>query len=210
MGWRHVSVAQPQGQHSGQQQQAQAHAIDRAGAGHKHQTAQGRTADDRHLGAGRIEGGGPRQQGRRHKQRSQGLLGRHLKSTRQPQHHRQAQEQITPEPTASLRPAGSGRQQHQRHHGLSDQTSGDDATAVHAIGRMPGHQREHQGRNKLVEPHQAQVPGAVGKLVHLPADSHHQHLLGRGAGQPRTPHAHVVAQPKQIAQTRIGRHGEPL
>jgi hypothetical protein len=71
---------------------------------------------------------------------------------------------------------------------------------------MTGHQRQQQGRQKLKQADQTQVPGTAGQLVHLPAHGDHQHLLATDAGQPRIPKAHEVRLAGQVRKV-VQSHG---
>lgn len=69
--------------------------------------------------------------------------------------------------------------QQQGHSALRQHAQGQYPTAAQAIDEMTCRQGQQQGRDELEETHQTKIPGATRELVHLPGDSHHQHLLGQ-------------------------------
>ena len=63
----------------------------------------------------------------------------------------------------------------------------DHDAAVVAVGDLADHEAEHHHREELHEPDQAEVEGAAGQLIDLPADRDRLHLIGgvgRGARAP--------------------------
>lgn len=70
------------------------------------------------------------------------------------------------------------RGQQDRRTGLQTQTYGHKARPVNPIsGVTRGEGRQHR-RRELKQADQAQIPGAAGQLVHVPADGQQKHLLG--------------------------------
>jgi hypothetical protein len=65
----------------------------------------------------------------------------------------------------------------------------DDVAAVVAVGHVARDQRQRERRHELEQADEAQVPRAVRQVVHLPADGHHQHLVGHRAGHAARPEA---------------------
>ena len=70
-----------------------------------------------------------------------------------------------------------------------------------ARGRPPA---PAPARQELHQPDQAEIPGAGGEVVHLPADRDHQHLVGGRAGQSRANQKRMNAgwRSSRIAQRR--------
>ena len=62
------------------------------------------------------------------------------------------------------------RGDHHGRQGIDALRSAHDQTAVVAVSRMPDQQREHDRRHELDQPDQAEIEGAVGQFVDLPAD----------------------------------------
>ncbi len=63
----------------------------------------------------------------------------------------------------------------------------DDATAVELVGHVPGGKGQKHGGYELHEADQAQVEGAVGQFVDLPADGDGHHLEAEARGAPGEP-----------------------
>jgi hypothetical protein len=185
LGRRRVFVVHPHHQQGAEHEQRRAHAVHHARAGRVQQAAQRRPADDGRLHRAAVEGQRPRQQRRRHQQRRQRLLRGHLEALGHAEHEAQGQDEVARGPAFM-----AGQHQHQGAHGLHHQRQRHHAAAVVAVGHVAGHQRERERGQELVQAHQAQVPGAAGQVVHLPAHGHHQHLAGAGARQARAPEAH--------------------
>jgi hypothetical protein len=78
-----------------------------------------------------------------------------------------------------------GDEQADRDQRLAEHAGGVDAATVEVIGDMTGRQGEQQGGNKLEQADQPKIPGAASDVVHLPADSDHQHLVGDHADKAR-------------------------
>jgi len=81
---------------------------------------------------------------------------------------------------------------------------------VVAVDDLSGDEPGRQCRQELEQAHEAEIPGAVRKVVHLPAERDQQHLVGGGAQQARGPQAHERALAEQIgggsfeAAARVG------
>ena len=58
--------------------------------------------------------------------------------------------------------------------------------------------------DELEQANEAQVPGIARDVIHLPANRHHQHLIGHRAGQTRTPEMDEIRLLKQVAQAICG------
>jgi len=171
-------VVHAHGQREGNDQQGHAQAIDQHGAKGVEQAAQGRADDDGELHAAGAQRDGARQQRTRHQQRGDGLLCRHLEGAGQTQANGQGQDAVA---AHVVRPGA--QHQHRGHAALDGRCAGKDAGAVPAVGKVAAGQGHHQRGHKLEEAHQAQVPGVAGQVVHVPAQRHHQHLVGHDAGQ---------------------------
>lgn len=200
-------VAQHGDEHAAGGKQEGTGGVDRGGTGDKDHAAQRRPANDSRLHAGRAEGHGARQHGRRHQNRGERLLRGHLEGAGHTQHDGHRQQQFARGPAVVSTPAFRGGDEDHRHRSLRDQAARDDAAAVHAISNVPRHQRQQQRRRKLVQADQPQVPGAARQLVHLPAHRHHQHLVAGSAENPGEPHAHEGALVGEFFE-RMCRHAE--
>ncbi len=104
---------------------------------------------------------------------------------------------IRSRPNASPRRRPHQRDRHQR---LQHQRGGKDAAAVHAIHQLPGRQRQQQRRQELHQADHAEVPGAPRQVVHLPGQRHQQHLVRRGAEQPRPQEAAEACRQRCFAR----------
>ena len=62
-----------------------------------------------------------------------------------------------------------------------------DEAMVVAVGDVADEQRQHQHRTELREAEQAEIEGAAGQLVELPADRHHQHVERQDRRDPAEP-----------------------
>jgi hypothetical protein len=149
--------------------------------------------------AGRAEGQRLRQHCRRHQRGHDRELRRHLEGAGGAQGDRHGEQKFTVRPVAVR-----GEGQHAPDHALDHHAGGQDPAAVVAVQHMAGGQREQQGRQELQQADHAEVPGAAGQVVHLPADGHHQHLVGGAADHAAPPEAHEGAQAPQ----RRCRHGK--
>jgi len=164
------------------------------------QPAQRGPADDRALHAGRAEGHRTRQHHRRDEQRRQRLLSGHLEGAHRTKHQREPQQQA-----ARIVRRMHRQQQHERHRALYREAGGDNAAPMMVVDDVAREQRQQQGGHELVEPDQAEIPGAVRDVIHVPADGDEQHLGRSGAEQPRTPHLHEGPLARQVGET--GRSG---
>ena len=181
-----MAIAQQREERGRHREERRADRIDERRTADEEQPAQGRARDDRELHATRAEGERSGQQRSRHQQRWHRLLGRKLEGLGGAQGDRQAQQHV-PVDAFELR---CDRQRHgdrklQRH------AHRDDATAMQTVGHVPGPQREQQRGCELAQPDEAEIPRAAGQFVEVPAQCHHQHLVGHRTGQPRMPEAHV-------------------
>ena len=66
-----------------------------------------------------------------------------------------------------------------------------EAAAVVAVGDMADQKPEHHHREELHEADEAEVEGAAGQFVDLPADRDRLHLIGAVGRGPRAPIGHV-------------------
>jgi hypothetical protein len=118
-------------------------------------------------------------------------------------------EQICGRPTESHRDSGAHRQgeigphlgrsrrgnerQADRDGGTEQQRSGEDQPPRHSIGQLTGGKRQHEERNELGETDPPEVQGAAMQCVHLPPDSHLEHLQTDAHPEQRQPPETEVA-----------------
>ena len=68
---------------------------------------------------------------------------------------------------------------------LDGQAAAQHASAVETVGGLAGEQPEKERRQELRQPDQAKHRGALGQLVELIADRHHDHVIGHVGGNAR-------------------------
>ena len=61
---------------------------------------------------------------------------------------------------------------------LRRHADGDDAGAMEPVDHLAGDQHQRERRQELEQADQAEIPGAVRQVVHLPAEGDQQHLVG--------------------------------
>ena len=172
-------------QRDGGAEEDEAHDAHQHRARHIDQAAQRRAADHRHLvgrGPGRHRA---RQHRSRHHGRHQSVDGRHLESARAAEQEHRREQQI-----AAERAGEQGERNDDRDQRVDALRDPNDQPPVVAVGGVSDQQRQHDGGHELDQADQAEVEGAAGDLVDLPADHHGQHLIAHGGGDPRQPEQH--------------------
>ena len=79
---------------------------------------------------------------------------------------------------------------------LDDLAGRQDRAAVIAIGHLPDHQHQQDAGDELHEADEPEVERIAGQFVELPADRHHQHLVGHRGRHAREPELHERAVPQ--------------
>ena len=106
------------------------------------------------------------------------LLRRHLQRARHAQYHAGGEDQIAPHPSEAA------PHQHDGHEPLQHQCARQHAAPIHAIHQLPGGQRQQQRGQELHQPDHAEIHARAVRS-YMPGERHHQHLIRRGAEQPR-------------------------
>lgn len=106
---------------------------------------------------------------------------------------------------------GRAQRPHQQPHGkiasgepLRQLAELDDAAAVVAVGRVAGDEHEQCARNELHEAGEAEIEGAAGQRIDLPADSDRGDLIGEFRQGARGD----VEQQRRVSRQRDGRGGK--
>ena len=80
---------------------------------------------------------------------------------------------------------------------LDDLAGADHDAAVVTVGDMADQQAQHHHRKELHEADEAEIEGAAGQFVDLPADRHRLHLIGAVGRGARAPIGHERAMLEQ-------------
>ena len=99
-------------------------------------------------------------------------------------------------------PQGQGGQRHDGQE-LPQQPAGHDASPFELVGQMTGRQRQQQRRDELHQSDQAEIEGAAGDGVDLPAHRHGHHLEAEAGGDARAPER----RERRVPQWRVRRGG---
>ena len=168
---------------------------------HIDESACRRPRNDRKLGARRIEGQRLRQNSRRHQQWPKRLLGGHLEGFACSQSQGRQENHFSIDPPIKTAP-----DQSKCNDDLGGKAEGKNPAAVEAIRHMPDDQRKGQRGRKLKQANQAEIPGAVGQIVHLPGNGNHHHLVGHRGRDAPAPEVHEGAMGKERMRGFHARH----
>jgi len=100
---------------------------------------------------------------------------RHFEGARAADHEHRGEQQVAAEYAEE-----QGGRDHDRGKRIGALRQAHDQAAVVTIGGMPDQQREHDRRHELDQPDHAEIEGAVGEFVDLPADGERRHLVAHG------------------------------
>ncbi len=173
-------------QQAGKDEEHAAGGIDHGRTGEIEQSADCRADDDGGLVRRDRAGDGALEQRPRHQRRHQRMHRGKLEGARRADHQDDGKDDRRGQPALG---AADG----QRGDGgsLDELAGANDEPPLIAVGDRAHDEREGDHRNELHQPDQAEIEGAVGQLVDLPANRHHHHLEADGRRYARAPEQHV-------------------
>ena len=192
--------------HAGAEQEKRGHdAVGRTGRERIGQPAKRGTGNGGDLRRAARDRGGALQRALRRDQRQHRRQRRAFEGAGDPEHEGR-DENLRHREQAGIGAPG----QKQRRQPFGDLAELHHALALVAVGGMAGHEQQQRGRQELHQPDHAEIEGAAGHVVDLPADGDRPDLAGEARQASRQQKRQERGMPEQIAgaDRHQGGHGK--